>query len=192
MKSTLKNMILTLLVITLIASAAVGLVYQVTAGPIAQAKQEKVTTAIAAVLPAFDNQPGETRTEYPVDGGTLTLYTATQGADTVGYAIETFTMKGFGGEIRLMVGFLKDGTIHSVETLSHNETPGLGNKIERSKSDFSVQFEGKNPADFKLSVRKDGGDVDAITASTISSRAYTDAVNRAYTLLQSLNSQNHE
>lgn len=71
-----------------------------------------------------------------------------------------------------MVGFLPDGTIHRVETLSHNETPGLGDKIDRSKSDFSVQFEGKNPRTFRLAVRKDGGDVDAITASTISSRAY--------------------
>ena len=116
-----------------------------------------------------------------------------QGQDTVGYAVETFTNTGFGGEIKLMVGFLKDGTINRVETLSHNETPGLGNKIERSKSDFAVQFEGKNPADFKLAVRKDGGDVDAITASTISSRAFSDAVSRAYEVYKSIqNSGNHE
>lgn len=85
-----------------------------------------------------------------------------------------------------MVGFLPDGTIHRVETLSHNETPGLGDKIDRSKSDFSVQFEGKNPRTFRLAVRKDGGDVDAITASTISSRAYADALTRAYHVFESI------
>lgn len=186
MESSLKNMVITLLVITLVSAAAVGWVYQVTAGPIAQAKNAKITGAIALVLPAFDNNPGDTKMEQTVDGKSVAIYTATQGTDTVGYAIETFTNNGFGGEIRLMVGFLKDGTIHRVETLSHNETPGLGNKIESDKSDFSVQFEGKNPTDFKLAVRKDGGDVDAITASTISSRAFSDAVNRAYEIYKSI------
>jgi len=79
-----------------------------------------------------------------------------------------------------MVGFAPDGTILRVAVLEHKETPGLGDKIDKSRSDFSVQFEGKNPESFKLSVKKDKGDVDAITASTISSRAFCDAVSRAY------------
>ncbi|HRC93634.1 MAG TPA: RnfABCDGE type electron transport complex subunit G, partial [Tenuifilaceae bacterium] len=87
---------------------------------------------------------------------------------------------GFGGRIELMVGFLPDGTINKITVISHKETPGLGDKIDPGKSDFSVQFEGKNPETFKVMVKKDGGDVDAITASTISSRAFCDAVNRAY------------
>lgn len=186
-------MVVTLLVITLVSATAVGFVYKITAEPISRAKEAKITGAIALVLPPFDNNPGETKTVQTVDGKEVVIYTATQGPDTVGYAIETFTNKGFGGEIRLMVGFLKDGTINRIETLSHNETPGLGNKIERSKSGFSIQFEGKNPADFKLAVRKDGGDVDAITASTISSRAFSDAVSRAYEVCKSIqNSESHE
>lgn len=186
-------MVVTLLVITLVSASAVGFVYKITAEPISRAKAEKITRAIAQVLPAFDNDPGATKAEQTVDGKQIAVYTATQGQDTVGYAVETFTNAGFAGEIKLMVGFLKDGTINRVETLSHNETPGLGNKIERSKSDFAVQFDGKNPADFKLAVRKDGGDVDAITASTISSRAFCDAVGRAYEVYKSIqNSGNHE
>ena len=186
-------MVVTLLVITLGSASAVGFVYKITAEPIARAKAAKITAAIALVLPTFDNDPGAAKTVQTVDGKEVVVYTATQGQDTVGYAVETFTNTGFGGEIKLMVGFLKDGTINRVETLSHNETPGLGNKIERSKSDFAVQFEGKNPADFKLAVRKDGGDVDAITASTISSRAFSDAVSRAYEVYKSIqNSGNHE
>ncbi len=79
-----------------------------------------------------------------------------------------------------MIGFLPDGTIKDVAVLEHKETPGLGDKMERKKSDWSLQFQGQNPATFKIAVTKDGGDVDAITASTISSRAFCDAVERAY------------
>ena len=179
MESSLKNMVLTLLAITFVSAAAVGTIYEITQEPIAAAKSAKIGSAVALVVPPFDNNPDETKTIDSLDGKTVTVYTALSGQDTVGYAIETFSNSGFGGEIRLMVGFLPDGTIHRVETLSHNETPGLGDKIDRSKSDFSVQFEGKNPRTFRLAVRKDGGDVDAITASTISSRAYADALTRA-------------
>jgi electron transport complex protein RnfG len=73
--------------------------------------------------------------------------------------------------------------------ISHAETPGLGEKMQKNKSDFSVQFMGKNPADFKLAVKKDRGDVDAITASTITSRAYCDAVQRAYNGFEQLQKQ---
>jgi len=94
--------------------------------------------------------------------------------------VETFTQKGFSGLIKLMIGFAPDGTIIDISVLQHQETPGLGDKIENAKSSFSAQFQGKNPENFKLVVKKDRGDVDAITASTISSRAYCDAVQRAY------------
>jgi electron transport complex protein RnfG len=83
-----------------------------------------------------------------------------------------------------MVGFLADGSINAIEVVAHKETPGLGDKMESNKSDFCVQFKGKNPETFKLIVKKDGGDVDAITASTISSRAYCEAVQRAYNALK--------
>lgn len=80
----------------------------------------------------------------------------------------------------LMVGFGTDGTIVNTSVLSHSETPGLGAKMVEGKSNFSVQFQGKNPANFKMAVKKDGGDVDAITASTITSRAFCEAVESAY------------
>ncbi len=183
-------MVLTLFVICLVASAAVGVVYGMTKGPIAAAKAAKTTSAIGQVLPGFDNNPGESKQEVERDGGMLTVYTAKKGDQVAGYAIETFSNKGFGGQIRLMVGFLPDGSISKIETLSHTETPGLGDKIERRKNPaFSVQFEGKNPDSFVLKVTKDGGDVDAITASTISSRAYSDAVERAYEVFKTVSNQ---
>lgn len=194
MESTLKNMILVLLVITAVAAVAVGGVYELTKGPIASAKQAKVNGAIAAVLPPFDNSPsaeGVFQT-VDIDGGQVVVYPAYMGDALVGYAIRTFTNNGFGGQIQLMVGMLADGTINSIDVIEQRETPGLGDKIEASKSDFSAQFKGKNPADFKLSVRKDGGDVDAITASTISSRAYLDAVKRAVGVFAAVSNPDHD
>ena len=179
-ESSFKNMVLTLLVISFFAAAALAGVYLVTLAPIGAAKAAKINEAIPKVVPTFDNNPGEEVYKMAVDGDTLRLYPARKGGKLVGTAIETFTNKGFAGHFTLMVGLMPDGTIKSVEVLAHKESPGLGDKMEKSKSNFSVQFEGKNPKTFKMMVKKDGGDVDAITASTITSRAFTDAVNRAY------------
>lgn len=173
-------MTFTLLTITLISSACLGFVYSFTEGPINDAKNAKVNNAISKVLPEFDNNPTSLKFEREVDGGVLTFYPASKGGSPIGIAIQSFTKNGFSGQFDIMVGFLSDGTISGIEVIAHKETPGLGDKMESSKSDFSIQFQGKNPESFKLSVKKDGGDVDAITASTISSRAYCDAVQRAY------------
>ncbi len=179
-ESTFLNMTLTLFIVTLLSSTALGFIYEFTKAPIAVAKSAKQVMAINRVVPGFDNTPEKEMKKVPVDGDTVYLFPAKENGKLVGTAVETFTNKGFGGAIWLMVGFLPDGTIKDIAVLESKETPGLGDKIMKSKSNFSVQFEGKNPADFKLSVKKDGGDVDAITASTISSRAYCDAVQRAY------------
>ena len=179
-ESTLGNMVIALVVITLGASAALGGVYELTKGPIAAAKLEKKNNAISKVIPQFDNVPTEEVSKVAVDGDTLYMYPGKFNGEPVGTAIETFTVLGFSGEIKLMVGFLPDGTIHDVAVLEHKETPGLGDKMERKKSDWSVQYQGKNPGDFNIMVTKDGGEIDAITASTISSRAFSDAILRAY------------
>ncbi|HAQ64703.1 MAG TPA: electron transporter RnfG [Bacteroidales bacterium] len=175
-ESNLKNMILSLALISLAASAALGMVYNLTKGPIEQASKAKEVSAITEVLPKFDNDP--TASSKTTDG--LTLYTGSQADQPVGTAIKTFTEKGFSGRFSLMVGFMPDGTIHNISVLDQKETPGLGAKMKEDK--FKNQFVGKNPGAFKLLVKKDGGDVDAITAATISSRAYCDAVQKAYDL----------
>ncbi|MBN1133203.1 MAG: RnfABCDGE type electron transport complex subunit G [Bacteroidales bacterium] len=179
-KSTFLNMVLTLLVITLVASALLGSIYSVTSEPIRMAELAQKNEAIQTVVPPFDNVPSEEVSKLALDGDTLYFYTARIGDSIIGTAVETFTNEGFSGEIKLMVGFRPDGTIIDIAVLSHAETPGLGDKMEKSKSAFSVQFQDKNPESFRLAVKKDRGDVDAITASTISSRAYCDAVQRAY------------
>ncbi|MEG1607882.1 MAG: RnfABCDGE type electron transport complex subunit G [Mucinivorans sp.] len=186
MKSTLKNMVLVLGIITLVASGAVAGVFILTKSPIAQAKTDKINVAIADVMPSFDNDPAAEKLTKSVDGQTINVYPAKSGKKIIGYAIETFSKKGFGGQMSLMVGMLIDGTINKISVIEHKETPGLGDKIDKAKSDFSVQFEGKNPSEFQLLVTKDGGDVDAITASTISSRAYCDALERAAKIFNDL------
>lgn len=182
-ESNFVNMVVTLFIVSAVAALALGAVYTVTKEPIALAKKAKLEAAIKAVVPDFDHL----RTEaVPVgDGGdSLILYYASKSDQVVGTAIKTYTMKGFSGRVELMVGFLDDGTIENTAVLMHKETPGLGDKMDKKKSDFSLQFNGKNPATYKLKVKKDGGDVDAITAATISSRAFCDAVQRAYDVFE--------
>ena len=183
-ESTFGSMVLTLFLVTLVSSAALGFVYELTKEPIAIAKAAKKNLAIKRVTPEFDNQPNEDFYKVPADGDTVFFYVAQNGSDTVGYAAETFSNKAFGGTMKLLVGFLPNGTIKDIAVLEHKETPGLGDKITKAKNNWSYQFNGVNPDTFKLKVKKDGGDVDAITASTISSRAYCDAVQRAYNALK--------
>lgn len=173
-------MVVVLAAITTVTAAAVGAVYNVTADPIKRAKEQKKVSALAEVLPKFDNTPSEEVDTVAMDGGEVLVYTARMDGQEVGYAVESFTNSGFSGLIRIMVGFEPDGTVRNISVLEQNETPGLGAKIAVDGNPVKVSFVGHNPANLKMSVRKDGGDIDAITASTISSRAYVQAVERAY------------
>lgn len=183
MESTFRNMALTLTMIALLSSACLGFVYELTKKPIELSNLNKKLTAIKQVVPEFTNNPNDEMFRLPtIDGDSLDIYPARHGNDIVGYAVNTYSKDGFSGNISVMVGFKPDGTIISVKVLQHKETPGLGTKM--TEPSFKDQFNGKNPLDFKLKVIKDGGAVDAITAATISSRAYCDAVQRAYNTLQ--------
>ena len=178
-ESNFINMVSTLFMVSAVAALALGGVYTVTKEPIALAKKKKLEAAIKTVLPNFDTLQME---KIALGDGedSLIFYTASKDKKIIGTAVKTYTMDGFSGKIELMVGFLEDGTINNTAVVSHKETPGLGDKMDVKKDKFPLQFMGKNPANFKLEVTKDGGDVDAITAATISSRAFCDAVDRAY------------
>ena len=178
-ESTFINMVSTLVVITAVAAFALAGVYELTKEPIARAKMAKKIAALNQVLPEFDTVISESFT-FPDMAMPLEFNFAIKNGDTIGIAVETYTMMGFSGLIKAMVGFEPDGTIIDVVHLEHKETPGLGDKIEKRKSTWSNQFQGINPATFDLRVRKDGGDVDGITAATITARAYADAINRAF------------
>jgi len=179
-ESTFLSMVATLFGVTLVAAGLLGSVFALTKEPIRLAELKKKNEAIQVVVPGFDNEPSQEVERVFMDGDSLYLYTARQGEEILGTAVETFTNEGFSGEFKLMVGFAPDGSIIDIAVIKHAETPGLGDKMEKGKSDFSVQFMGKHPDSFNLAVKKDRGDVDAITASTITSRAYCDAVIRAH------------
>ena len=177
-ESNFINMVITLFLVSAVAALALGGVYTVTKEPIALAKKKKLEAAIKTVLPEFDSI--KTVKIALGDGqDSLVYYIASKSDQVIGTAIKTYTMKGFSGKIELMVGMLQDGTINNTAVVSHKETPGLGDKMDAKKSDFPLQFMGKNTVNYELKVTKDGGDVDAITAATISSRAFCDAVKRA-------------
>jgi electron transport complex protein RnfG len=177
-QSTLINMLLSLTIIAVVAAAALAFVSYVTAEPIAQAQKAKKEAAVKAVLPAFDKLE-----EAVVDGVACTKAYNYNG-DLVGLAVESSTEKGFGGHLGAMVGFDAEGNISGYQILETAETPGLGAKAgewfqKGSKGDVI----GMNPAE-GLKVKKDGGQVDAISGSTITSRAFCELINNAYEIFQ--------
>ena len=195
-KSSLTNMVLVLTLVCLGAAAAVAVIYSVTKDPIAAAATAKTNKAIEEVVPAFDNNPSEEVLNIAADlqkpDETNKVYVAKKGGEIVGYAIESTTKKGFGGAFSIMVGFTPDGKVYNTSVLSHSETPGLGAKITDKASHFITQWKDKNLTDgsVNISVKKDGGDIDAITASTISSRAFCDAMEIAANVFSNITSEN--
>ena len=177
MKSTLFNMVAVLFTITLIASAGVGAVNMITEEPIAAAKAQATTLAVSNVLPEFAEN---TVSEQEIDGLPINVYTAKLNDEIVGYAVESMTKNGFGGAIRMMVGFLPDGKIYNVNVLEQAETPGLGTKMCDEGNALISSIKDKDADEIWFAVKKDGGELDALTAATISSRAYYDAVARAH------------
>lgn len=185
--STFRNMVLSLGVICLVCAAVLGVVYGITEKPIAEAELAKVNNAIAAVVPEFDNVPSDDMSQT----GESTIYTATKGGEVVGYAIKVKT-SGFGGPLQMMVGFTPDGTIYNTSVIFHSETPGLGAKITDPSISPRVQVIGKSPATNNISVSKDGGEIDAITASTITSRAFLKGVNLAFEVFKNIEKNEQE
>ena len=178
-KDTLLNMFVALFLICIVAGGDVGIVYNATKDPIAATENAKRTAAIKNVLPEFKTlKTVNVMSAVEGDNAEIPFHLAYDANNNfIGAAVETFTNKGFSGNISLMVGILADGTLKNISVLQHAETPGLGSKM--SEPAFKDQFNDKRADSFNFKVKKDGGDVDAITAATISSRAFCDAVNRA-------------
>ncbi len=190
-KSSFLNMVLSLLVITLAAGLSLGLVNEMTIGPKAKAKLERKVNALKLVLPDFDNNPVSemAKTIHSSVKDSIEIYPALSNEQPVGAAVIGVTYKGFSGLIKIMVGFIPDGSIKNIVVLEQKETPGLGTKMKDER--FIKQFRGKNPANFNLKVSKDGGEVDALTGATITTRAFSEATQMAYEVfLQNQNSMN--
>ncbi|WP_293964674.1 RnfABCDGE type electron transport complex subunit G [uncultured Porphyromonas sp.] len=193
--STLPNMILSLGIICLIIAGILALVNVATKDTIAQAETKAKVEAIKEIVPAFDNNPYEEQDTVALESEPrpLIVYPAMKGGQPVGYAIETYTDAGFSGHIDIMVGFDMQSQIVGFKVLKHEETPGLGAKIQEwftSPAPNADLIRDVRRLDMSqaspLKVSKDGGKVDAITAATISSRAFIDAIERAYRVYQSV------
>lgn len=197
-------MLLVLTGVTAISVALLAYVNEQTKNPIAEANAKTLNMALKKVLPAFTNNPvAESDTIFSEKDGKKTvdfiLYPAMSGENQVGTAVEAKSL-GFAGELKVLVGFDTEGKIYNYSLLAHSETPGLGSKAgdwfkpqEREKSLVEKVFGfemkatpkksniiGMNPGETPLTVSKDNGQIDAITASTITSRAFLNAVNAAY------------
>lgn len=183
--STLPNMVISLTLVTAIAGAILGLVYNVTKEPIEKIQQEAQAKAIQEVCPPYNNDPEKEQWVYERKGLKYTVYPARMNGELVGAAVKTLSMDGFSGEIDVMCGFEKDGTVKDYRVISHGETPGLGSKMEawfRDPTGARSIIE-KNPGSVSFYVVKDtekGGEIDGITAATISSRAFLKSIRHAY------------
>jgi electron transport complex protein RnfG len=184
LESNLKNMFLSLFTICLVVAALLAQVNKMTAKPIAEAKAMKLVNAIREVVPPFDNDPVAEAYKMPDgQGDSLTVYPAKKGDEIVGFAVNSNSKNGFGGNIQIMVGFDTENKIVNYSVLQHSETPGLGSKMAQWFKDTTKPNQsiiGQDLSSGPLKVSKDGGNVDAITASTITSRAFLEAVNKAY------------
>ncbi len=176
-------MVIVLTIITASVGAILGAVYKITADPIAQAGAKAQEEAIRQVAPHFDNNPIAESDTITTENGNIVIYPASLQGIPTGAAVKAGSRNGFNGVIEIIVGFEQDGTIRDYRVLNHGETPGLGAKMEQwFRTDRNSQnIIGKNPGLTDMTVSKDGGQIDAITASTITSRAFLEAVRRAYT-----------
>lgn len=183
-ESTFPNMLLTLFLVTFISAAILGFVQDLTKDAIAEANLKAQNDAIKTVLPEYDKLGDSLKLPSSDGGDSLEFYPAYNASnELIATAIKSYSKNGFGGLIQIMVGITPDGTICGYEVLKHEETPGLGSKMTtwfKNPEKPNQDIIGKNPETTNFTVSKDGGDIDAITASTITSRAFLEAVRRAY------------
>lgn len=168
------KMVLVLTLICLLGGVLLAVVNDVTREPILQAAQKEKATAIMKVLPPCDNDPLEDAVTVDGAQGAQTFYVARRAGAFAGAAFVVTSSEGYGGDIDVMVGVAADDTVQAIEILAHKETPGLGARIK--EPGFLARFAGQSVPGTHWAVMKDGGDIDQITAATISSRAVTKAV----------------
>ncbi len=182
-ESTFLNMFLALFAVTFIAAFTLGFVYELTKEAIKTSKTKAQNEAISKILPDFDRLGDPLKIADGPDRDTIELYPAYNGGQFIGVAVKTFSKRGFSGLITIMAGIDNSGIFSGYQVLEHAETPGLGSKMDSWFSNDEKPGQciiGKNPELYRFEVTKDGGDIDAITASTISSRAFLDALVKAY------------
>ena len=179
-------------VVSFLTAVFVGSIYHVTKKPIQEAQNKIIAESIKEIIPSeFDNNPFAEKITLKQDKERFTLYPARLEGYVTAIAMKSFSNKGYGGRLDVLVSFLLDGTIGNYKVIKHQETPGLGSKV--NDESFKKGIIGKNPASESFKVKQDGGEIDAITGATITSRALIDAIQKAYHGYQKFNAGvNHE
>lgn len=172
-----------LVAVALVMGGILAFVNHVTEGPIKQQAEKTLADGIKEVMMSDNLTVTANDTMKQNIDNKECVFIVHKAADAqgkeLGAAVESTTL-GFGGDLKVLVGFNPEGEILGYTLLEHAETPGLGAKADTwFQKDGKASIIGKNPAT-PLTVSKDGGDVDAITASTITSRAFLKAINQAY------------
>lgn len=190
LESTITNMVVVLVGVALVTGSILAYVNHVTEEPIKLQAEKTLADGIKAVMGGVELTVAKDDTVKQNVAGKETTFVIHEavGADKapLGAAVES-TVGGFGGDLKVLVGFDTDGKILGYTVLQHAETPGLGAKADNwFQKDGKGCIIGKSPATDKLTVKKDGGDIDAITASTITSRAFLLAVTQAYQAYKSV------
>ena len=186
-KESLLGLTASLVIVSGISAFLLAYVYTLTKGPIEHVKNQQEQQAIARVIGNdFDNNPYEARRQISTTDGKekLDFYPGKDGKKIKKFAIKTYSDNAFGGRLEILVGFTINGQIINYEILTSKETPGLGSKV--AENEFKNQFSGMSPKFEGFKVRQDGGEIDAVTAATISSRAVVEAIDRAYKAYEKL------
>lgn len=178
-------MVIVLVAVAIVSGGLLAWVNHVTEGPIKVQDELALANGIKSVMGVEElTVTANDEIKKTVDGKEYTFVvhkTSDAQGNSLGAAVESTTM-GFGGDLKVLVGFDGEGKILGYTILQHAETPGLGAKADKwFQSDGKGSIVGRKIESGKsLTVSKDGGDIDAITASTITSRAFLKAVNQAY------------
>lgn len=189
LESSITNMVFVLVGVALITGGILAYVNHITEAPIKLQAEKTLADGIKAVMGGVQLSVAENDTVKQTIKGKEAVFVIHKTVDSnkqdLGVAVES-TTGGFGGDLKVLVGFDKDGNILGYTILQHAETPGLGAKADKwFQKDGKGSIIGKNPNKDNLTVKKDGGDIDAITASTITSRAFLLAVTQAYNAYKS-------
>lgn len=185
-QSGIASLVIVLACICLVSAAILGLVNKVTVGPIQANTEKTVQESLRTVMP-IDGDYEDVTDQYsgdpvtvPVTGVSVPVKAVYKAADE-GYVVETMSPNGFGGALDMMAGVDNDGNVTGIAIISHAETSGLGSKS--TDPEWQAQFKGVNGT---IGVTKDGYQINAITGSTITSRAVCDGVNTAIAVVETL------
>ncbi len=192
MKPLLQNALRTsaiLFLFALVGTALLAYTYRNTHGIIEKSAQEEKLALINQVLPRrlYDNDLLAAWRELPAHAmlGTRKpsgMWLATMDGKPVGVVLEAIAPEGYSGDISLLVGIDANGVLTGVRVVQHKETPGLGDYIQLTKSDWVLQFAGKTydpDQNSRWKVKKDGGNFDSRAGATITPRAIVKAVREA-------------